>query len=181
MIIQCLGPKSPKSQDSPDKTCPRHTPPRCTSHSKPIAQLSNDMRREVVDMLYEHRIDLLEEKLADALEDIKDKLVQASEGVSLKFSDGTRRFRENAFNRLRAMHERKEAADEKAYDLIKSMRETQFDPANIVNLHRELEIDKDVERFINDLKPIETEAKSYIYVPPPPVPVDNDYSINLEP
>ena len=86
MIIQCLGPKSPKSQDSPDKTCPRHTPPRCTSHSKPIAQLSNDMRREEIRRQRIESEQRRRDELRDGYRRLKDALPvsnQKSSKVSL--------------------------------------------------------------------------------------------------
>ncbi|KLO04260.1 hypothetical protein SCHPADRAFT_947840 [Schizopora paradoxa] len=152
VLIYCLLPK-----------CVRHhTLPRCPRHLEKIAQLCPGMQQEMMSILYEHRVDLLEERSARALDELGDVLAQACEGVSRRFPDATKRFRENAFNRLRALHERKESAVSKAYDTIQKMRETEFDLANIANFHRELPIDKDVDRLIANLRPIETEARSYM-------------------
>lgn len=113
-------------------------------------------------VLYDYRVDELEEKVSNALDDLAKLLVSASRGASKRFASEGKRFRENCFNRLLALHVRKEEAENSAYRLIRRIRSDWFDAKRIKDLHGELEIDRDVDRFIRCLGAIEAEACTYV-------------------
>lgn len=127
-----------------------------------IAHLGDEMRQEVVHILYDYRVSELEDNLVGALQDVAALLVSASRGASKRFSSETRRFRENCFNRLLALHVRKDEAVNDGTRLIRRIRSDWFDARNIANLHTELQMDLDVKRFINGLTPIEAEAQTFL-------------------
>lgn len=120
------------------------------------------LRQEVVHVLYDYRVDELEDKIAGALDDVAKLLVSASRGVSKRFSCAGQRFRENSFNRLFALHIRRDEAANMGCRLIERIRSNWFDVKRIHELHTELDVDLEVDKFIRELGSINAEASTFL-------------------
>ncbi|KLO12959.1 hypothetical protein SCHPADRAFT_940831 [Schizopora paradoxa] len=152
--------------------------PRCSRHLEPIAELSAHMKQEVAHVLYERRCKDLETKLEAGMEEVAEILAGASRGVSKRFSYENRRFRDNAFDRLRALHVLKDEIDAKGVRLTQKINDVFFKASDIATLHTRREMDEELDKLLEELIPLIAEATTYL--DPKSTDERNDVEMKIE-
>lgn len=151
--VQCRGIK--EQADEGAKKC-------CALHMKVIARLDDDDRQEVANILYDYRVDELEDTVDRRIRALGCLLADAASGASKRFSSSPRRFRENCWNRIQHLHFRRDEVYQTGVDLIRRIRDEWFDVKRIGELHGQLKIDEEVRKHIRTVQSIEEEAEHYI-------------------